>query len=175
MPRQPFEREECDRLKVRKVVSRRHSLKTMFIGVVTDPDEQNVFDGKIYLERIADSRHLMRTAYREEFHHDRFINDLLKSGDWRQLDPNDPSCPAANLIELIAETYEIDEDQEDYLCLRYATFTENGVKKIVTLRNGESILEGKTLREEDGTVQALTIKIWICSKCIQQEQNLSKT
>ena len=157
MPRQPFEREGCDRLKRRKVVSRRHSLKTMFIGVVTDPVEQNGFDGKIYLERIADNSPLVRTSYREEFHHDRFINDLLKSGDWRQLDPNDPSCPAADLIELIAETYEIDEDQEDYLCLRYSTFTENGVKKIVTLGNGESILEGKTLREEDGTVRVLTL------------------
>jgi hypothetical protein len=131
----------------------------MFIGVVTDPNEQNGFDGKIYLERIADRTQQIRSAYRQEFHHDRFINDLLKSGDWRQLDPNDPSCPAATFIELIAETYEIDEHHEDFLCLRYDTFTENGAKQIITLGDNESILEGKTLREENGNIRALKLNL----------------
>jgi hypothetical protein len=58
----------------------------MFIGVVTDPVEQNGFDGKIYLERIAYRSPLVRTAYREEFHHDRYINhSLLLEDDFLHL------------------------------------------------------------------------------------------
>jgi hypothetical protein len=47
--RQEFEAEGADRLNVRKLISRRHGLKTMFIGVVAEANDEYEFNGKIFL------------------------------------------------------------------------------------------------------------------------------
>jgi hypothetical protein len=39
-----------------KLISRYHGLKTMFIGVVGNPNEEQGFNGKIFLERIAEEK-----------------------------------------------------------------------------------------------------------------------
>jgi hypothetical protein len=61
----------------------------MFIGVVREVNEENKFDGKILLERISENKILFRTTYRNNYHHDREINDALKVGEWRELYPDD--------------------------------------------------------------------------------------
>jgi hypothetical protein len=58
LPREVFESVGCDKLKVRKVISRRYALKVMFIGAVGEPEPEHDFDGKIFLERIAEERAL---------------------------------------------------------------------------------------------------------------------
>ncbi len=52
VPRQPYEVVGADHVRRRKVISRRHSLKTMFIGVVAVAIAEREFDGKIFIERI---------------------------------------------------------------------------------------------------------------------------
>jgi hypothetical protein len=124
-------------LQVRKVVSRRHFLKTMFFGVVGEVNEENGFDGKIFLERISENNILNRTTYRNNYHHDREINDALKAGEWRELYPDDPSIPSSEFIRMIVEFFTLD-DTGEYLWLRYTSYP-NGVKRIVTLGENEAI------------------------------------
>ncbi len=76
------EAEGAGRLNIRKVICRRYGLKTMFIAVVAEPNENQQFDSKIYLKQIAEDRTLARTTYRNNFHHHCHINDTLKWGEW---------------------------------------------------------------------------------------------
>ena len=85
LPRAPFEEEGIDNLRPRKVISRRHPVKTMFMGIVTAPlDEQN-FNGKIGIIRLSKQHRLQQNTYRQRFHDDHDVNQLLKNGDWQQL------------------------------------------------------------------------------------------
>jgi hypothetical protein len=43
LPREEFEPEGCDQLKVRKVISQRHGLKVTFTGVIAEPNEEQSF------------------------------------------------------------------------------------------------------------------------------------
>ncbi len=61
----------------------------MFIGAVGETDLEHGFDGKIFLERIAEERALQRVTYQNNFSHDHHINEQLKSGEWRALYPDD--------------------------------------------------------------------------------------
>ena len=115
--RQPHEAIGTGNLRRRKVISRKHSLKTMFIGVIAEPDENQQFDGKILIERVSKERELTRTTYRNNFHHDRHINDALKSGEWKELYPDDPTILTSEFIRLIADSYDLEEEMEDKLCL----------------------------------------------------------
>jgi hypothetical protein len=56
VPRQPYKVVGADCVRRRKVVSRRHSLKTLFIGVVAEANADREFDGKIMIERIAEDK-----------------------------------------------------------------------------------------------------------------------
>ncbi len=157
LPREEFEPEGCEQFKVRKVISRQHGLKVMLIGVATEPNEEHEFDGKIVLERVVEEKQLQLVTYRKTFSHDRLINDEIKAGEWRALFPNDPTMiPGSDVLRLIVDYYNLDEDVEDYLCLRYKTYGGNGQDRIKILSEEET-LEGKTLRQQDGIERALTL------------------
>jgi hypothetical protein len=47
LPRAGFEEEVADRIQVRRVISRRNPIKTMFMGVVFQPQPEHNFDRKI--------------------------------------------------------------------------------------------------------------------------------
>ncbi len=85
----------------------------MFIAVVAEPNENQSFDGKIYMKRIAEDRALARTTYRNNFHHDRHINDALKWGEWRRLYPDDPTLPTSKFLRLIVDVYDLSEEIEE--------------------------------------------------------------
>jgi hypothetical protein len=53
----------------------------MFIGAVGEPEPEHDFDGKIFLERIAEERALQLVTYRNNFSLDCHINEQLKSGE----------------------------------------------------------------------------------------------
>ena len=53
LPQADFENYGVDAVHVRKVISRCHPAKCMFIGAVTKPIEQHNFDGKIYIKCIS--------------------------------------------------------------------------------------------------------------------------
>ncbi len=155
VPRQPYEAIGADYVRRRKVVSRRHSLKTMFIGVVAEANAEHEFDGKIMMERIAEDKVLRRATYRNQFHFDRHFNDEIKSGGWKQLYPDDPNILTYEFIGIIANNYDLEEEVEERLCLRYDTYPR-GEKRTVTLGQNEFLLV-REITEENGARRALTV------------------
>jgi len=45
LPQAEFEAEEADRIRVGRVISRSHPVKTMFMGVITQPNPERNFSG----------------------------------------------------------------------------------------------------------------------------------
>jgi hypothetical protein len=127
----------------------------MFIGVVAEAVAEREFDGKIMMERIAEDKVLRRATYRNYFHYDRHINDEIKSGGWKQLYPDDPNISTSEFIRIIAQNYELDEEVEERLCLRYDTYPR-GVKTTVTMGQNDFLLV-REITEENGARRALTI------------------
>ncbi len=60
------------------------------------------------------------------------------------------------MLWLIVDYYNLDEDIEDYICLRYKTYGGNGQERIKILIE-DGTIEGKTQRQQDGLQCALTI------------------
>jgi hypothetical protein len=78
LPRADFEEEGADRIQVRKVISRSHPIKTMFMGVVFKPQPEHDFHGKITMKRVSRTRQLERDTYwSNRFHYDHDINQLI--------------------------------------------------------------------------------------------------
>jgi hypothetical protein len=82
LPRAPFEEEGIDNLRPRKVISRCHPVKTMFMGIVTAPLDEHNFSGKIRIIRLSKQYRLQQNTYHQRFHDDHDVNQLLKNGDW---------------------------------------------------------------------------------------------
>jgi hypothetical protein len=117
LPRENFEEEGADRIQVRRVISRSHPIKVMFMGVVFKPQPERTFDGKIALKRVSRTRQLERDTYRSnKFHHDNNINQLIVDGDWRNV-YDDKTYTMLELTTLIAAHYELDDDIAEALCL----------------------------------------------------------
>ncbi len=130
----------------------------MFIGTVGEPEPENGFDGKIFLEKNAEERALQRVTYRNNFSHDRHINEQLKSGEWRVLYPDDPAFPMSDLRWLIVDIYGLDGDVKDLICLRYTTYSRNNGQAELKVMGDEDTLENKILWQQDGLDRELTIE-----------------
>jgi len=156
LPRAMFEADGVERLQIRKVISRRHPIKVMFMGVVTMPDEERDFDGKISMIRVSREKELDRDSHPTKFHDDRHINDQIKQGEWRMLYA-DNTYTFDELIALIVNEYNMDEEMEARLRFRYITHVGvNRRKKYVALRGNDSIA-GRTYQDETGIEHELTI------------------
>ncbi len=94
-------------------------------------------------------------TYRNHFHFDRHINDDIKSGGWRQLYPDDPNIIVSEFLGIIANNYDLEEEVEERLCLRYDTYPR-GEKMTVTLGENELLLVRQIIKE-NGERRALTI------------------
>ena len=78
---------------------------------------------------------------------------MLKAGQWRHLYPDGLDLKISNILDVIQDTYQIDEDIGEDLCFIYATQTmqKNGMvkNKTVTLhpkRDDSSLLTGQYVR-----------------------------
>ncbi len=128
----------------------------MFVRVAAEANDEYEFKGKIFLEKIAAEKVLQWTTYRNNFHHDLYINNALKSGEWYRLYPGDPTLLTSDFFRLIVDVYYISKEMKEQLCLRYDSFV-NGTKRINTFGNNDEILHNKNITEEKGTVRPLTI------------------
>jgi hypothetical protein len=48
-----FEEEGVNRVRVRRVISRQHPIKTMFMGVITQPMEKHNFSGVLTIKQFS--------------------------------------------------------------------------------------------------------------------------
>ncbi len=121
LPRADFEGEGADRLRIRRVISRSHPIKTMFMGVLTSPIPEQNFNGLLALKRLSRQEILRRGTYQYRFHIDHHVNWLIVEGGWRSLHDDD-TYRFSELSQLITEHYELEEDISQALCFRYSHY-----------------------------------------------------
>jgi len=147
LPRAEFEAEGADRIRVRRVISRSYPVKTMFMGVIAQPNAERNFSGLVSMKRLSEQQELQRGTYRTRFHLDHHINRLIVEGSWRQI-YDDPTYTIAELSQLMVEFFHLDDDIAEALCFRYETQV-GGQRRMVELLANET-LEGKIVRTLQG-------------------------
>jgi hypothetical protein len=125
------------------------------MGIVTAPSDEHNFSGKIGIIRLSKQQQLHQDTYRQCFHDDHDINQLLKDGDWQQL--YNENYTVTELLALIVAYYGLEETAENTLCLRYVTHIgENRERSWQTLLDHDTIQEHQ-IRTEDGNQRQLTM------------------
>jgi hypothetical protein len=127
LPPGPGETIEDAFVKPPKEHSRRFPLKVMFMGVVAPPNEENEFDGKIFLKRISRKEVVKKITYCKNFHEDYYINKQLKKGEWMLC--YIPGMTVENLFEQIEVTFDLDKPIMDRLVLTYHNASPKSIKK----------------------------------------------
>ncbi len=154
-PKGRFEEDRADRIQARRIISRRNPVKTMFMGVVSQPQSKNNLNGKIEMKWFSRSRQLKWVTYQSNkllFH----INQLI-SGQGQGKLYDDPTYTSTKLLTLIADYSELDEDVATALCLRYVTHAgEENNRRAIKLRANETLPEIIIITNE-GNHQTLTI------------------
>jgi hypothetical protein len=79
----------------------------MFIGVITQPQPENNFNGLLIIKQLSEQQIL---------HLDYNINLLIVEGEWRRL-YDVPMYTIAELSQLIVENYQLGDDVADTLCV----------------------------------------------------------
>jgi hypothetical protein len=113
-------------------------VKTVFMGVIAQPNAERNFSGLVLMKRLSEQQELQQGTYRTRFHLDHHVNRLIVEGSWHQI-YDDPT---------------LEDDVAAALCFRYETQV-GGQKRMVELLANET-LEGKIVRMEQGE-RALTI------------------
>eukprot|EP00957_Ditylum_brightwellii_P141671 10793411-Ditylum_brightwellii.AAC.1 len=62
------------------MISRRHHVKVMYMGVVAPPNESKDFDWKIYFKRVSQKKETQKETYSQRFSDDGFITSELRYG-----------------------------------------------------------------------------------------------
>ncbi len=70
--------------------------------------------------------------------------------------PDDPTILTSNFIRLNVDSYDLEVEMKDKLCLQYVTYIR-GEKQMITLGENDFLLT-KEVTEENGTVRQLTIE-----------------
>ena len=144
----------------RKIRSRRHVTKVMFMGIIAPPDLQHDFDGKIMLKRVS-----RQTESKQVTHHQRFsvnyhINQLIKDGEWKEACLL-PGMVGWQLFETIQDTYDLEDDVGLSLVLTYRTFNTDKVKNIKVIRvdrsSSKEILDLDIRTEQGGPLRKIKL------------------
>ena len=107
LPRASFETVSDAHVEPKKVRSRRHPCKIMYMGIVAPPIKDK-FNGKILMKRVAETCSSKSQSYHQNFSPYYGLNNRLKLRQWRQLVPKDSYITVNELLELIKQKYEIE-------------------------------------------------------------------
>ena len=93
----------------------------MYLGVVARPIAAENFDGKIFLDRVAQTTEYLKTTNTQRFSNHAGVNWLLRRGRWIELLTDDMSL--GEFKESIADNpnYNLDKDIVERLVFRYRT------------------------------------------------------
>jgi hypothetical protein len=120
LSRAEFEAEGADRIRVRQVISRSYSVRTMFMGVIAQPNVERNFRGLVSMKRLSEQQELQRGTYRTRFHLDHHINRLIVEVSWCQI-YDDPTYTIAELSQLMVDLFQLEDDIATVLCFCYET------------------------------------------------------
>jgi hypothetical protein len=107
------------------------------------------------IERIVEDKVLYQATFHNNFHFNQHINNKIKSGGWKHLYPDDPNIRTSEFLEITANNYDLEEEVEERLYLRYDTY-RRGEKTMETLGQNEFLLV-REITDENGARRALTI------------------
>jgi hypothetical protein len=139
----------------RKVVSRQHTKKVMFLGVVACPSQEPKFDGRTFLKRVAKERQLSQASSNQKFTDDAEANSALKEGGWRDLYTKGAMTIDA-LLDTIADYYELSDEISSKLALKYHNYEGKKGKKTWVHLDREKFTD-KNLGSQDFRKGKLTI------------------
>ena len=119
---------------IRRVVSRQHPTKVMFMGVIGNPDQEHGFDGKIEIVRISEPYQVKKTSYRQTISFDRVVNQALKDGEWRGLFQNIDitTWNIGEMTNAIIDYYELQNDLQGELVFRFNSYKTSGKVEMLT-------------------------------------------
>jgi hypothetical protein len=143
-------------VRIQRVISQSHPIKTMFMGVITQPNEEQNSNGLVSLRRLSRQEILQRETYRYRFHLDHHVNQLIVDGQWRNLH-DDKTYTMDELTHLVANFYELQDDVKGSLCYRYVTHVGAQRRRSFVRIFGHETIENKFYIDEEGTQRQLTI------------------
>ena len=125
--------------------------------MITKPDSQNNFDGKIAMVGLSKQEELGSPSHRYRFSKDHDINQQIKNGDWRQL-TDDETYTFEELSMLISLHFQQGEDVEASLCYQYKFYTGPARKKKWETLLAHEKLQGKTFTTTRENIRPLTMR-----------------
>jgi hypothetical protein len=140
----------ADELPIRRVVSRQHPTKVMFMGIIAKPNMEHGFDGKVDIIRISKSKEIKQTSYRQMFVIDRNVNDALRNGAWRELfGPVSTTLTIGAMVETIIAAYDLDDELQGELVFRYSNYNATVT---IDYRQPNRTLDSYKKRTVEGTI-----------------------
>jgi hypothetical protein len=136
--------------------SRRYPVKVMYLGVVAAPRTEHSFDGRILLERVSHRKKLVRSSRNKRFSVDVHVNEEIVAGKWKERFVMEDST-TVEVLEMIADVYDLDEFVSDRLELVYVTHTTGGTKQIKRLDPPNLVLNAGNRTTKEGVVTPITL------------------
>jgi hypothetical protein len=128
----------------------------MFMGVITQPNDEHNYNGLVSLRRLSRQEILQRETYRIQFHLDNHVNQLIVESQWRNLHDDEMNM-MDELSHLAANFYELQEDVEGSLSYQYVTHVGAQRRRSFIRIFGHETIENKFFINEEGNQRQLTI------------------
>jgi hypothetical protein len=160
LPRAPWEEEGIDKISRPRVVSRRHPIKVMYMGIVARPRELLGFDGRVHLERVCITKQVTTATAHTRFTDDVILNSELRENSWRHtIVPDGEAVNCEDLKELVVGEYGLDDYIAERLEFSYRTYAGNqGQEKIVRYGDTDLVPSGtRRLNPDSHDVIPVTI------------------
>jgi hypothetical protein len=136
--------------------SRRYPVKVMYLGVVAQPRTEHSFDGRILLERVSRRKKLVRSSRNKRFSVDVHVNEEIVAGKWKERFVMEDTT-TIEVLEMIADVYDLDEFVSDRLELVYVTHSTGGTKQIKRLDPPTLVLNAGSRTTKEGQLIPITM------------------
>lgn len=119
--------------------SRRYPVKVMYMAVVAPPNEEEGFDGKVFMTRISVPKEWKKTTYHSRFTDCAVGNAVLsaKTDGWRKHFQGETRT-MTEMATFLAEKFDLEPFEAGRLVFRYDHFTPGGKKDVKTLRGSQT-------------------------------------
>ena len=122
LPPAPFEILKDVFVPLRKIRSRRHVAKVMFMGIVGPLNLEHGFDGKIMMKRVSRQKESKITTHHQRFSMSYIINQLIKDGEWKE-NCLMPGMATWQLFNTLQDTYDLEDKTTVSLVLTYQSYS----------------------------------------------------
>ena len=166
LPAADFEEDEDVYTPAPTTRSRRFMAKVMFMGVIARPVNPMMrflgrcrpgwMDGKIFLKRVSKMKVRKQASRHKKYVDCGLLNAMIKEGDWKNHYSDEMEMTVGDLLTIIENYYGIAVDCR--LCLSYKSLRRTKMgDTLLTIEENEDELIERQIKDENGTMRALTI------------------